>query len=201
MGMAHGQSPKTGDALLLIDIQRDFLPGGALAVPGADRILPVVNKLVRFFEYRSLPIVASRDWHPRDHCSFRRQGGTWPVHCVGGTNGAGFPDELVLPENVEIVSKATGSSHDSFSAFGETGLATMLHEKDVTRVYVGGLATEYCVAATVTDAIQSEFGVVVVCDAVGALNQRPGDGERALSRLESLGAHLTMLDQIATDTV
>jgi len=183
-----GRTPGPGDALLVVDVQNDFMPGGALGVRGGDEIVPEVNRLVRMFTRLGLPIVFSRDWHPAGHCSFVEQGGPWPVHCVQKTEGAAFAGELDLPDNLEIISKATRSDRDAYSAFDGTGLDDKLTRLAVTRIFIVGLATDYCVLATVRDARRAGFEVVVVEDAVRAVNVHPDDGTRALEEIARLGA-------------
>jgi nicotinamidase/pyrazinamidase len=177
-----------GDCLLVIDIQNDFLPGGSLAVPHGEQVIQPLNDYVAAFDASSLPIVASRDWHPPDHCSFRANCGPWPVHCVKETFGAEFAQELALPTGVHIVSKATSSDRESYSDFDGTGLGDYLRSRKVKRVFVGGLATEYCVLATVEDALREGFQVVLLTDAIRAINVAPTDGERAIERIIRAGA-------------
>ena len=180
--------PQPGEALLIVDVQTDFLPGGALAVPHGGRVVPVLNRLLDEFSRCGLPIVATRDWHPPDHCSFNTQGGRWPPHCVRGTAGAEFAAELRLPADAHFVSKATRTDHEQYSAFAEGDLADWLRQRGVRRLYVGGLATEYCVLAGVRDALQQGFDVVVLTEAIGAVDER--DGEAALREMQRLGAVL-----------
>lgn len=142
-----------GDALIVVDLQRDFLPGGSLGIPDGDAVVPVVNDYVAKFRPAKLPVAATRDWHPADHCSFAAQGGPWPPHCVRDTAGAEFADSLRLPPEVMLVSKATRREADAYSGFDGTELAARLQEAGVRRVFVGGLATDYCVLATVRDAL------------------------------------------------
>src|SRR5579863_5912822 len=136
--------PRQGDALVVIDLQRDFLPGGALAVPEGDKILEPANRYVGLFASNALPIFATRDWHPPNHCSFREQGGRWPVHCVRGTAGAEFSPLLRLPSDVEIVSKAVEPDRESYSDFGAPDFGVRLKKLGIRRLWVCGLATEYC---------------------------------------------------------
>jgi len=180
--------PRSGDALLVIDVQRDFLSGGALAVPQGNRVVPVLNRYVAEFQRRGLPIVATRDWHPPNHCSFIPHGGRWPPHCVAGTPGAGFADALHLPPDVHVVSKATASDHEQYSAFPESDLAAWLRARRVRRLFAGGLATDYCVFADVCDALRNGFEVVVLTDAIAAVDDR--DGDAALREMQRLGAVL-----------
>ena len=177
-----------GDALLLVDVQNDFLPGGALAVREGHAIVPRLNEWVALFRDRGLPVFASRDWHPADHCSFHARGGPWPVHCVAETPGAAFAPGLELPPGVEVVSKATDAQRDAYSAFDGTDLHERLRQADVRRLFIGGLATDYCVRWTVHDALERGYDVVVLEDAVRAIDVRPGDGRRALRTIRRRGA-------------
>ncbi|HJV71485.1 isochorismatase family protein [Ideonella sp.] len=180
--------PRQGDALLLVDVQRDFLPGGALGVPGGDRVLAPLNDCIALFTGRRLPVYATRDWHPADHCSFRQQGGPWPPHCVAGSAGAGFADALRLPPDAIVVSKGCAARHEAYSGFAGTSLEAELHLAGVRRLFIGGLATDYCVLQTVLDARERELDVVLIADAVAAVDVQPGDGERALARMQRAGA-------------
>ncbi|HLQ60463.1 MAG TPA: nicotinamidase [Candidatus Acidoferrales bacterium] len=174
------------DALLVVDPQVDFCPGGALPVPGGDRIFPAVNEAAR----RLTLVVASRDWHPPDHVSFQPQGGPWPVHCVRGTRGAEFHSALDESLVQHVVSKATEPASEAYSAFAGTGLTGWLRDRGVRRLYVAGLATDYCVRQSVLDALQEGFEVVVLEDAIGAVNVKPDDGRRALAEMRAAGARL-----------
>lgn len=189
--------PAAGDALLVVDVQADFLPGGALAVPRGDAVIAPLNRLLARFDALGLPIVATRDWHPPDHCSFRAQGGPWPPHCVAGSAGAAFAAGLALPASTRIVSKAMTAGRDAYSGFDGTGLAHTLATLGVHRVFVGGLATDYCVAATVRDARAQGFAVVLLADAVRAVDAQAGDGERALRQMRALGVRSVRASAIA----
>jgi nicotinamidase/pyrazinamidase len=180
-----------GDALVVVDVQRDFLPGGALGVPAGDEVVEPLNRAIVDFERAELPVFYSRDWHPPDHCSFQAQGGPWPPHCVAGTPGAGFAPALRLPIDAAVISKATTRDRDAYSAFQGTTLAKQLKDAGVRRIFVGGLATDYCVKATVLDARAKGFDVTVLGDAVRAVEVQPGDGERALQEMQKSGANLT----------
>ena len=186
--MTDLSNPAKTDALIVVDVQKDFLPGGSLAVPEGDEVVSPLNRCIERFVSNGLTVVATRDWHPADHCSFTDQGGIWPVHCVAGTDGATFADELHLPENVIVVSKATHADRDAYSAFVETGLAESLKERGIKRVFVGGLATDYCVLNTVRDALTAGFEVVLLLDAVRAVDVEPGDGQNAIDDMIRLGA-------------
>jgi nicotinamidase/pyrazinamidase len=180
-----------GDALIVVDVQRDFLPGGALGVPAGDQVIAPINRAVGMFERAGLPIFYSRDWHPTDHISFKARGGPWPRHCVAGSDGAAFAPTLRVPASAVVISKATTPDRDAWSAFQGTTLASLLRVQDIRRVYVGGLATDYSVKATVLDAKREGFDVKVLKDAVRAVNVQPGDGERALQEMQQSGAQLT----------
>jgi nicotinamidase/pyrazinamidase len=182
------------DALLVIDMQYDFLPGGSLGVPGGDEVLGPVNTLMGLFAARGLPVYASRDWHPGNHCSFAARGGPWPPHCVADTEGAAFSKELAFPADLVIISKAESADADAYSAFNGTALAEHLRQHGVTRVFVCGLATDYCVLNTVIDARENGFDVVIVPEAMRAVDVAPGDGERAIERMTGLGARAAALD-------
>lgn len=182
--------PQRGDALVIVDVQNDFLPGGALAVPHGDEVVPVLNRWIERFTARGLPVVATRDWHPPDHCSFRERGGPWPVHCVAGTEGAAFAPGLRLPADALVISKATEPDREAYSGFEGTDLAARLRGLGVRRLFVGGLATDYCVLSTVRDARREGFDVVLLEDAVRAVDVQPGDGARALEEMRRLGAGL-----------
>jgi nicotinamidase/pyrazinamidase len=179
-----------GDALLIVDVQNDFCPGGALAVLEGDKIVPILNQWIVEANAKGVPIFASRDWHPRSHISFKERGGPWPPHCVKGTSGAAFHPGLRLPPDVEIISKAEHPDRDSYSAFGETDLADRLREANVKNVWIGGLTQDYCVRATALDAIQQGFKVHVITDATRAVNVHPGDGQEALDEIRKAGAIL-----------
>jgi nicotinamidase/pyrazinamidase len=181
-------SLQTGDALLVVDVQNDFLPGGSLAVPGGDEVIPVLNHYLVTFEAHGLPIFATRDWHPPDHCSFHAQGGPWPIHCVAGTQGAEFAPGLQLPLSTSVISKATSSEQDAYSGFEGTELDSQLRRAGVKRLFVGGLATDYCVLNTVKDALALDYQVVHLVDATRAVNVHPENGHRALEEMAHLGA-------------
>lgn len=189
--------PAAGDALVVIDVQRDFLPGGALAVPRGDEIIPPANRYLELFASRSLPIFATRDWHPPDHCSFKAQGGLWPPHCVRGTAGAEISPLLHLPPNVEIVSKATAPDVESYSDFGAPEFDPRLKQLAIRRLWICGLATEYCVQSTVLDALNRGYGVVLLTDAIGALNVAPDDGPRAVAEMVRSGAVTASWNDVA----
>lgn len=180
------------DALLIVDPQNDFCPGGALAVPAGDRIFAVLNRLAA-----ALPrVVASQDWHPPDHLSFSVRGGPWPVHCVADTGGAAFHPALDRARIDMTVRKGTERDVEAYSAFSGTGLEDWLREQGVERLIVGGLATDYCVLNTVLDARRLGFQVVVVEDAVAAVDVQPGDGSRALAKMREAGAQVVASESL-----
>lgn len=184
-----------GDALLVVDMQKCFLPGGNLAISGSDRLIKPVNRMIGIFEHRRLPLAFSRDWHPADHVSFKEQGGPWPAHGVAGTEDAAFPPELDLPITGTVFSKATTKNSEEYSAFlakSETGLTLQgwLEKNAIKRVWIGGLATDYCVLKTVLDLRKAGYAVFVLTDAVHAVDVTKGAGERALAEMATQGAQL-----------
>jgi nicotinamidase/pyrazinamidase len=191
-------------ALLIVDVQNDFCPGGSLAIPNGDRIVPTLNRYIELFEELKLPIYLSRDWHPARSRHFREFGGHWPPHCVHETRGAQFHPGLAIPSTACIISKGTSLEDEGYSAFeghdaSGTPLETLLVRKGVTRLYVGGLATDYCVRASVLDARAKGVEVVLLADAIQALNDPPGTGARAIEEMQRSGASLRVLsDVIAT---
>ncbi len=188
--LARQLSLRRGDALIVVDVQRDFLPGGHLPVPDGEAVIEPLNAYIRAFDARDLPIVFTRDWHPIDHCSFTNAGGRWPAHCVQETPGAAFAAGLNITPADQIISKGTDPHAEAYSAFAGIALLSLLHDLNVHRVYVGGLATDYCVCATVCDARANGLDVVVLCDAIRAVNAQPGDEARAFLQMEACGARL-----------
>jgi len=176
-------------ALIVVDVQNDFCPGGALAVNNGDEVVPPLNRLIREFLERGEPVFKSRDWHPPKTKHFAAQGGTWPVHCVQGTKGAEFHPQLIDDIHVRIISKGLGDE-DSYSAFDGTDLALQLQRLGVEEVWVGGLATDYCVKNTVLDARKQGLRVKALQDAMRAVELQPGDGERAIEEMRAAGAEI-----------
>src|SRR3989338_665179 len=184
---------KGKDVLVIVDVQNDFCPGGALAVSQGDLVVPVLNRYIRRFAEARLPVVVTRDWHPEKTSHFNSCGGVWPPHCVQGTRGAEFHPELALPEDAVIVSKGMGVDEDSYSGFqgagpGGTPLAGLLRQRGAERLFVGGLATDYCVKQTVLDGLKKGFQVVLLEDAIRGVNLKPGDSERAVEEMVRAGA-------------
>lgn len=188
MSHPNATEPRSGDALVIVDVQNDFLPGGSLAVSQGDAVVPVLNAAIAEFERRGLSIFATRDWHPANHCSFLAQGGPWPPHCIADSRGAAFSPALRLPAAATIVSKATTADKDAYSGFAGTELDRLLLAAGVRRVFVGGLATDYCVLNTVRDARAYGYEVLLLLDAIRAVDVNPGDGERAIAEMKRLGA-------------
>lgn len=187
---------KHGDVLLVVDVQYDFLSGGALGVARGNEIIPVLNRCIALFATKKLPVYASRDWHPPDHLSFHAQGGPWPVHCVANTHGAEFSPDLKLPPDTMIVNKADTRDREAYSVFSSTDFDRRLKLAGVRRIFIGGLATDYCVLNTAKDAHALGYEFFVLTDAVRAVDVQPGDGERALAEMRRVGARLIVSDAL-----
>jgi nicotinamidase/pyrazinamidase len=182
-------------ALIIVDVQNDFCPGGALAVAKGDEVVPVINRYIEKFAAARLPIIATRDWHPLKTTHFKNYGGVWPEHCVQDTAGAVFHSDLQLGSDVVVVSKGAAADDDSYSGFdgkddAGTPLAELLREWGVQRIFVGGLATDYCVKHTVIDGLKAGFAVVLLGDAIRGVNLTPDDSEKALGEMRAAGAVL-----------
>jgi nicotinamidase/pyrazinamidase len=180
-------------ALLIVDVQNDFCPGGALPIPAGDRVVAVLNPWIDVFAAQGLPVVASRDWHPARTRHFKEYGGVWPVHCVQESSGAAFHPDLALPPGTVVVSKGGDPEQDSYSAFEAANddgvvLGDLLKGLGVRRLYVGGLATDYCVRASVLDALRLGLDVTVLTDAIAGVDVKPGDSDRALEEMGRAGA-------------
>ena len=186
-----------GDALIVADIQNDFLPGGALGVLGGDEVVPVLLRYADLFHSRGLPIIATRDWHPPNHCSFRACGGMWPEHCVADSPGAEPPGGLHLPPETLIVHKATSTDKEAYSAFDGTSLEATLRSAGIRRLFIGGLATDYCVLHTVRDAISLGFAPMLLMDGIRAVNVHPSNGREAENEMLRLGAVPVRFEQLA----
>lgn len=184
-----------GDALIIVDVQNDFLPGGSLPVPLGNEVIPGLNRYIAAFLFRQLPIFATRDWHPPDHCSFQQQGGPWPPHCVAQTAGAAFPANLEIPCDTHIISKATSREKDAYSGFFETELNAVLQSAGISRLFIGGLATEYCVLNTVKDALTYRYTTFVLRDAVRGIDVN--SSRSALEEMAHLGANLIDFEALA----
>jgi nicotinamidase/pyrazinamidase len=179
-----------GDALIVVDVQNDFLPGGSLPVPTSDAVIPMLNRYLVEFAENHLPVFATRDWHPPNHCSFRTQGGCWPVHCVADSKGAAFASDLILPPWTVFISKGADAAKEAYSGFDGTDLEKRLRGFGPRRLFIGGLVTDYCVLNTVKDALALGFSVFLLRDAnaIDAVNVSPGDGRDAEAEMLRLGA-------------
>jgi nicotinamidase/pyrazinamidase len=186
--IARIPQPDSYTALVVTDIQNDFCPGGSLAVPAGDAIIPLVNLYIDLFRSQGSTIVATRDWHPASHCSFYEHGGPWPPHCIQGTWGGQFHPALHLPAGCLIISKATDPNREAYSSFEGTSLAERLREARATTVFITGLATDYCVKHTALDARKLGFRAVVLHDAVRGIDATPGDSDRAIRTMQEAGA-------------
>jgi len=175
-------------ALVVVDVQNDFCPGGSLAVKQGDIIIQSINELVSGFEDARLPTVFTRDWHPANHCSFVTRGGQWPPHCVRGTFGARFHPSLKIPPKAIIISKGTKSDSDAYSGFQGTDLADRLRSAGARELFVSGLATDYCVKSTVLDALEQGFGATVIVDCTKGVNLARADSANAIREMVSRGA-------------
>jgi len=188
-------------ALIIVDVQKDFCPGGALSVQDGDMIIPNLNKYTDIFIQKRLPVFFTRDWHPEDTGHFKRCGGLWPDHCVQNTPGAELHQELRIPKEAKILSKGMDPDQDSYSAFDclddkNNNFLNLLRDSEVEALYVGGLATDYCVKSTVLDALKAGFSVNILADAIKGVDLKPGDSQSALDDMVSKGADLTTIDRL-----
>jgi len=177
-------------ALIIVDVQNDFCPGGSLAVARGNEVVAPLNRLAREFLDRNEPVFKTRDWHPEKTKHFAAYGGTWPVHCVQGTRGAEFHANLLDDPRETIISKGIDERADGYSGFDGTNLARLLREEGVEEVWVGGLATDYCVKHTVLDALRLGFRVKALADAMRPVNLNPEDGEQAIQEMRAVGAEI-----------
>jgi nicotinamidase/pyrazinamidase len=194
-------APKRGDALIVVDVQNDFLPGGALAVPEGDRIISPLNDVIQKFQDENLSLFFTRDWHPQHHSSFLESGGSWPAHCVKDTKGAAFASSLNVPDGAVIISKASEPDTDEYSGLkgfdsDGTRLDDLLKRENVRRIVIGGLATDYCILNTVLDALDLGCEVYVVTDGVRAVNVKPDDGATAMQDMSDKGARFVLSESI-----
>lgn len=193
----------SGVALLIVDVQKDFCPGGSLAVPDGDQIIPFLNSYIRLFRKYALPIFATRDWHPPRTSHFREFGGLWPSHCVQGTEGARFHPAMELPPDATILTKGEDPDKDEYSGFGavdQRGVPfhKIVRHMEIHKIYVGGLATDYCVKDTSLDALRSGHAVIILEDAVRGVDLRPGDSRRAMAELLAAGAETTTIEKLSS---
>lgn len=182
-------STQSKQALIVVDVQNDFCPGGTLAVAHGDEVVAPLNELIEEFLKRGDPVYKTRDWHRPQTKHFEAYGGTWPVHCVQNTKGAEFHPQLKDDPRIRVISKGLGDT-DCYSAFDETNLAAQLHEQRVEEIVVGGLATDYCVKETVLAGLKEGFKVKALKDAMRAVDLKPGDGERAIQEMRAAGAEI-----------
>lgn len=183
------------DALIIADMQKDFLPGGSLPIQEGDQLIPVINEYIKIFRSAKTPIAASRDWHPPNHISFVQQGGPWPPHCVQGSDGAQFDARLKLPDDVYVVSKATNPNKEAYSVFEDTNLNEQLKAWGTKRIFMSGVATDYCVLTSTLDARKLGLEVVVLSDATRGIDSKPGDVEKAFQTMAKAGAvQVTLAD-------
>ncbi|OGC94202.1 MAG: nicotinamidase [candidate division Zixibacteria bacterium RBG_16_53_22] len=181
------------DALVVVDVQNDFCPGGALAVPEGNRVVPVINGLAPHFKH----VFYTQDWHPASHISFKEQGGIWPPHCVADTKGAALHPNLRLDfEKAVQVKKGVEPDKEAYSGFQRTDLAERLRKANIKRLMVTGLATDYCVKSTVLDALKAGFKVIVVKDAIRGVEVKPGDSAAALDEMTRAGARVSRFSDI-----
>ncbi len=188
-------------ALLIVDVQNDFCPGGALGIKGADKIIPAINRYISKFHKNNYLIIATCDWHPAESTHFVRRGGLWPIHCVAETKGAEFYSELKIPDDIVIVYKGTGINEDGYSAVSAKAvdgriLIELLRDNNVEEVYICGLATDYCVKFSTLDLTNEEFKIYVLLDAIKAVNLKPDDELIALKAMREAGAIMIKEDEI-----
>jgi len=180
-------------ALLIVDVQNDFCPTGALAVPEGDKIVPTINKYIRIFLRKKLPIFATRDWHPIKTKHFKDFGGIWPVHCIQNTKGAQFHPELKLPKEAILLYKGIDPEKDGYSAFDAEdergmGFLKILKILGIRELYIAGLATDYCVKFSTRQAIKHRFKARILLDAIKGVNIKPDDSKNAIKEMVRLGA-------------
>jgi len=177
-----------GDALLLVDVQIDFCPGGNLPIPEGDRVVPYLNRCLEAADQAGIPVYLSRDWHPRMHPSFLEEGGDWPLHCVQDTPGAAFHPDLQIPSGAVVVSKGTRFDQDQLNAFDQTGLEALLKKQQVKRLWVAGLALDVCVMLTVEGARALGYEVEVLLPGCRPVTE--SGGEEAVARMLLAGARV-----------
>jgi nicotinamidase/pyrazinamidase len=194
LARGRNMSNQSKRALIVVDVQNDFCPGGSLAVPDGDEVIAPLNELMRVFLERGEPVFKTRDWHLPNTKHFADYGGTWPVHCVQNTKGAEFHQDLLDDKHIRVVSKGLGDE-DCYSGFDGTDLTLQLQRLGVEEIWVGGLATDYCVKNTVLDGLKEGFRVKALKDAMRPVELQPGDGERALKEMGEAGAEIVDSNQ------
>jgi len=188
-------------ALLVVDVQNDFCPGGALGIKQADKIIPAINRYVKIFSARKIPVLATRDWHPKKTVHFKKYGGVWPEHCVKNTKGARFHPKLRLPKNAILLYKGIDPEKDSYSAFQAQDkkgviLPALIKKMRIGELYIAGLATDYCVRFTAKDAIRKRLKVNILIDAVKGVDLKAGDSVKAVREIKGLGAKSLTLTKL-----
>lgn len=187
-------------ALIVVDVQNDFCPGGSLAVTQGDKVVAPLNKLMKEFLDRGEPVYKTRDWHPEKTKHFAIYGGTWPIHCVQNTRGAEFHSDLLDDPRITVISKGFDERADGYSGFDGTQLAQLLRDEEVKEIWVGGLATDYCVKQTVIDGVHNGFKVKALADAMRAVNVNPADGKKAIDEMKAAGAEIVGDEKKAAGT-
>jgi nicotinamidase/pyrazinamidase len=187
-------------ALIVVDVQNDFCPGGSLAVAQGDKVVAPLNKLMNEFLDRGEPVYKTRDWHPEKTKHFAIYGGTWPIHCVQNTRGAEFHSDLLDDPRITVISKGFDERADGYSGFDGTQLAQLLRDEEVKEIWVGGLATDYCVKQTVIDGVHNGFKVKALADAMRAVNVNPADGKKAIDEMKAAGAEIVGDEKKAAGT-
>ena len=192
---------KAKKGLLIVDVQNDFCPGGGLAVPGGDKVVPKINKYVRYFTKNKLPIFATRDWHPARTRHFKDFGGDWPVHCIQNTHGSAFHPDLKIPKGTILMYKGMDPQEDAYSGFSAVDLSgqllyNVLKKMGITELYIAGLATDYCVKFTAIDALKNKFKVRLLIDAIKGVDLKPDDSQKAIQKITKMGAKKTKLTDL-----
>jgi nicotinamidase/pyrazinamidase len=187
-------------ALIVVDVQNDFCPGGTLAVAEGNEVVTPLNKLMREFLDRGEPVYKTRDWHPEKTKHFAIYGGTWPIHCVQNSRGAEFHPDLLDDPRITVISKGFDERADGYSGFDGTQLAQLLRDEGVNEVWVGGLATDYCVKQTVIDGVRNGFSVKALADAMRPVNVNPDDGKKAIEEMKEAGAEIVGDEKKAAGT-
>lgn len=193
---------KANKALLVVDIQNDFCPGGALGVRDGDQIIPMINQYVDLFMKNQLPVFVSRDWHPPDSRHFKQAGGPWPVHCVQNTRGAAFHPDFYVPDQAIVLSKGTDPTLDGYSVFEaldsrNNSFTTLLEKMGIQELYIAGIATDYCVRMTSLDAFKNGLLVHVLTDAIKGVDE--ADSQRAIEEIVAQNGQLKTFDEVATE--
>lgn len=184
----RGVSVTIHSAVIAVDLQNDFCPGGALPVPEGDTVVPVMNLYIARFSEMGLPVFFTKDWHPLNHVSFKTAGGVWPDHCIQDTHGAKLHPGLLIPGDAVIIEKGTAPNKDAYSAFEGTSLNARLRKDHIERLFIGGLATDYCVKHTVLDALHAGFEVFFLSDVSKGVDVNRGDSEEAIDEMLQEGA-------------